>query len=436
MSQTQNAPHLDEPPITIGGREQLFNLLAEASEIEHTLMCSYLFAAFSLRSGPDSGLSAAEAAAVSRWRASIIGVAVEEMAHLLLVANLSIAIGGRPHFGRPNFPVEPGYFPADVVVRLTAFSRETLDHFVFLERPKIAAVGDGAGFEPSADYVREAAFARLMPSLQDYATVGRLYEAISANLSACAKTIGEAALFIGPVSAQVGADVVDLAGISVISDLASAHAAIEAIVEQGEGSASDRDGSHYHRFCAIREEYEALLGANPTFDPAWPVAESPVMWRPPTAEGKTFIAGWPAAAVLDLGNAVYGLLLQLIVQAFGRSGPDAAAAQRRAISGAIDLMHALSKVADSLVRLPAGPDCPGRTAGLSFTMARAVEPLFTGAAEAALVNERLSDLVAGARRVEDLAPGLEGVADAIAQASASYAGDDFARSQDRRHGVD
>ena len=69
--------------------------------------------------GPDSGLSATEAAAARRWREAILSVAVDEMVHLLLVANLSIAIGGRPHFGRPNFPVEPGHFPADVVVRLS-----------------------------------------------------------------------------------------------------------------------------------------------------------------------------------------------------------------------------------------------------------------------------------------------------------------------------
>lgn len=101
---------------------------------------------------------------------------------------------------------------------------------------------------------------------------------------------------------------------------------------------------------------------------------------------------------------------------------------------AFSLMHVLSKVADNLVRLPAGPDCPGRTAGLSFTMARAVEPFFTGAAEATLIDERLSDLVAGARRIEGLAPGLAGVAEALERAAASYAGDDFAQAKDSGHG--
>lgn len=127
---------VQEPEILVGDREQLFHLLAEAAEIEHTLMCSYLYAAFSLKTRAEDGLSPEELAAVRRWRETIVSVAIDEMAHLLLVANLSIAVGGRPHFARPNFPIAPGYFPSGVVVRLTPFDRDTLDHFIFLERPK------------------------------------------------------------------------------------------------------------------------------------------------------------------------------------------------------------------------------------------------------------------------------------------------------------
>jgi hypothetical protein len=97
----QEAERGDEPEILIGSREQIFHLLAEAAEIEHTLMCSYLYAAFSLKDQADPSLSAQEADAVQRWRAVVMNVAVEEMGHLLMVANLTAAIGGRPHFTRP-----------------------------------------------------------------------------------------------------------------------------------------------------------------------------------------------------------------------------------------------------------------------------------------------------------------------------------------------
>ena len=137
-------------------------------------MWSYLYAAFSLKTRSEDGLSPEELAAVSRWRETIVSVAIDEMAHLLLVSNLSIAVGGRPHFTRPNFPIVPGYFPSGVVVRLTPFDRDTLDHFIFLERPKGIRHEDGDGFEHEQDYVREEAHNGLMPSVQDYHTVSHL----------------------------------------------------------------------------------------------------------------------------------------------------------------------------------------------------------------------------------------------------------------------
>lgn len=408
-------------PIAIGGREQLFDLLAEASEVEHTLMCSYLFAAFSLRTGEGCGLNETEAKAVASWREAVLSIAVEEMVHLLLVANLSIAIGGRPHFNRPNFPVEPGYFPAGVVVKLTRFCRETLDHFIFLERPRGASLPDADGFEPETDYVREEAFQGVMPSIQDYATVGGLYDALRANLVASSKRLGEAALFIGPIAAQVSAPAIDLPGVAAIEDLSGALAAIDTIVEQGEGSPAEREGSHYERFRAIREEYDRLAAANPDFDPAWPVADSPVMRRPPTSEGKTFVDAPEAARVLDLANGVYALLLQLVIQAFGRTGPQAATGQARTLGAAIGLMHLLSAVSARLVRLPASPSAPGTTAGVSFTMVRAVEPIFLGGVEEQLVRERLRDLASAARAALAVDPGLAGIAEKIDGLASAYA---------------
>ena len=145
-----------EPEIVTGSREQLLHLLAEAAEIEHTLMCSYLYAAFSLKRAGDPDLASAEGEAVKRWRKTIMAVAIEEMGHLLIVANLMLAVGGRPHFTRPNFPIPPGYFPAAVVVRLSGFSRETLEHFIFLERPQ-GSEGEDAEAYVQDDYVREQA---------------------------------------------------------------------------------------------------------------------------------------------------------------------------------------------------------------------------------------------------------------------------------------
>ncbi len=57
-------------------------MLYEAAELEHNLMCTYLYAAFSLRDGEAEGLSKRETEAVARFRQVIMKVAVEEMGHL------------------------------------------------------------------------------------------------------------------------------------------------------------------------------------------------------------------------------------------------------------------------------------------------------------------------------------------------------------------
>lgn len=397
----------DECEIVIGPREQLFHLLAEASEIEHTLMCSYLYAAFSLKTGED-GLSPREAEAVKRWRKEIVGVATEEMVHLLLVSNLSIALGGRPHFDRPNFPVAPGYFPSGVVVKLTPFNLDTLDHFIFLERPRGVDLDDGEGFEADRDYDRAQAHLGLMPSVQDYTTIGRLYDALRLNLTASARRLGEDRLFIGPVSSQVGEDVLQMEGVSCISDLRSALSAVDMIIDQGEGSTGDREDSHYHRFLQMREEFEELTRANPAFAPAWPAAESPVMRLPPEPEGKVFVDDPLAARLLDFANAIYGLLLRFLLQAFGRH--DASTLKSKYyIDSAITLMHILAQSASVLATLPASPSKPGVNAGMSFTMLRGVEPFFVGSAERQLVAERLTELAGGARGLARLVPALSNV---------------------------
>jgi hypothetical protein len=120
-------------------REILINALYEAAELEHNLMCTYLYSAASLRSGEAEGLSAEEAAAVKRWRGVLLDVAIQEMGHLSAVWNITSALGASPRIGRANFPLDPGYLPAGITVKLAPFNEGTLQHFVFLERPQGSA---------------------------------------------------------------------------------------------------------------------------------------------------------------------------------------------------------------------------------------------------------------------------------------------------------
>src|SRR5919198_1020048 len=152
-----------ERPIVIEDREELIYMLCEASELEHMIMCEYLFAAFSLKHDVSEGLTAAQVEAVRRWERIISGVAAQEMLHLALASNLLTAIGASPHLGRPNLPQRARYYPPGVQLAL-------------------------------------------LP----------------------------------------------------VTDLASAVAAIETIVEQGEGARGDWKEAHYGTFLGILDEYRVL----------------------------------------------------------------------------------------------------------------------------------------------------------------------------------
>jgi hypothetical protein len=53
-----------EPEIVVEHREHLWYLLAEAIQLEHMIMCQYLYATYSLKGGTEEGLTAEQAAAV------------------------------------------------------------------------------------------------------------------------------------------------------------------------------------------------------------------------------------------------------------------------------------------------------------------------------------------------------------------------------------
>ncbi len=388
----------EEPKIRIETREELIYLLAEASAIEHNLMCCYLYAAWSLKRGERDGLTAEQAAAVKRWRSAITSVAVEEMTHLTLASNLMVAIGAGPHLSRPNFPVPPGYHPSGVIVELASFSRAVLDHFIFLERPEGKELRDSSEFVHPADYHRTMPKGRLMPSAQDYGTVGHLYRGIRHGIDVLAHHIGEAALFCGDPASQIGPGDTSLPGLSVVTDLKSAEEAIETIIEQGEGAPDHSEDSHYNRFLRVREEYDSFLAADPDFAPAFPVAHNPTMRPPLDQQNRVHVNSREAAPILDLANSLYGHMLRCLVQAFGR-GAGEAEDKRFFVNMAIDLMELLPPVGSYLASLPANPDRPGVNAGVTFSTLRDTARLPHGTSEKRMMAERVAEIAKHARHL-------------------------------------
>lgn len=379
---------------TATSREILLHQLYEAAELEHSLMCTYLYAAFSLRDGPQDGLSAEEAAAVTRWRRTILRVATEEMGHLCAVWNITVALGGSPHIGRDNFPLDPGTLPAGIVVKLAPFNDAVLQHFIHLERPDGSDERDGVGFAPEYEFKRGAAYARLTPMGLDYDTVGKFYATLGDGLSDFSSRVGENAAFCGDPALQLSPAEVDLACASPVICAKTALQAFQAIVEQGEGAPQNCANSHYRRFIAIRREYDALRRANPSFSPAFPVAENPVQ-RPPTrASGRVWIEDAQAAATVDVANTVYALMLRLLAHAYAVSRPSPEKAL--AIDLSLGLMRAMTLLAERAARLPAGPSNPDRNAGMSFAVLRDTAPLPPGPGARRFFTERLHEIAEAA----------------------------------------
>jgi CDGSH-type Zn-finger protein/uncharacterized Fe-S cluster protein YjdI len=371
-------------------RERLVHALYEAAELEHNLMCTYLYAAFSLRSGEQEGLSAAEADAVARWRQEIIGVAIDEMSHLVAVSNITSALGATPRFGRNNFPLDPGLLPAGVVVKLAPFNEAVLQHFIHLERPGDSAEPDGEGFAIERAFVRGAPSATLTPMGIDYATVGEFYATLGMGLRSLVERVGEAAAFCGDPALQISETEIDLPGAKRVICLKSALAALDAIVVQGEGAPENAGGSHYDRFCAIRAEYAALKTTNLAFSPSHPSATNPVLRRPPRPEGRVWIEAPGTAVTVDIANAAYGLMLRLLAYTYSVPAPHPHKAL--SLDLGIGLMQAMTPLAELAARMPAGlsnPDCNG---GVSFTALRDSAPLPVGVSSQRFFVERLQEL--------------------------------------------
>jgi CDGSH-type Zn-finger protein/uncharacterized Fe-S cluster protein YjdI len=378
------------PDAPAPSREHLIHQLYEAAELEHNLMCTYLYAAFSLKSGEAEGLSKTEAEAVARWRRTIIDVAIDEMGHLTAVWNITAALGGAPRFGRGNFPLDPGALPAGVVVKLAPFSAAVLQHFIHLERPEGSTEPDGAGFEPDFTFTRTPSQIRLTPMPIDYATVGVFYATLSQCLGKFVKDLGEAAVFCGNPALQLSESEVAITGAKPVICIKTALAAFDRIVAQGEGAHEDAVGSHYQKFIGIRSEYLTLKAANPAFEPSWPAAVNPVLRRPVRQQKRVWIENPDAFATVDIANTCYAVMLRLL--AYSYTIPRPAPEKSLVIDLALGLMAAATHLAERAARLPAGPSNSDCNAGMSFTALRDAAPLLAGSSARRFFKERLQQL--------------------------------------------
>ncbi|NGO13998.1 hypothetical protein G5C60_42020 [Streptomyces sp. HC44] len=196
---------------TLHTLESLREHLQRAIELEHATLPPYLCALYSLdlTRNPDAVQVVA-------------GVFVEEMIHLALAANLLNAVGGQPRLDTPHMlPPHPRPLPhgdRSLELSLVPFGSETLEMFLRLEQPALpGAPAEGDNYE----------------------TIGQFYDAIEEGLRHLCAELGEREVFCGDPARQVVAGPFSHTGgqLAAVTDLASALAALEEIVEQGEGRA-------------------------------------------------------------------------------------------------------------------------------------------------------------------------------------------------------
>lgn len=383
-----------EPQVVVANREDLWWLLAEASQLEHMIMCQYLFAEFTLKQGTEEGLTLEQAEAVERWRKLLRGIAVEEMLHLALVSNLMAAIGAAPVFGRPNFPQRSGYFPSGIILDLVPFGERALKHFLYLERPEGMERQDAEGFVPSAPPREPLSADELMPRGQEFMTVGHLYRGIEQGLQTLTERIGERAVFVGSPRAQATPELLQWPQLVAVTSLDSALAAVGEIIEQGEGARGDWRDAHYGRFMSMWEEFHALKQQDPSFEPARDVLAAYTHQPFDIPSPVPIITDPLSHRIAELGTVAYELVLHLLTRFFTHT--DETDEQLGTLIGtAIELMAAVIRpLGTILTTLPVGPEHPGKRAGLTFQMHYAMGNFVPWRESAwALLHERMAFLV-------------------------------------------
>jgi Ferritin-like len=357
-----------ETKLVVEHREQLWSLLVEAAQIEHMIMCQYLYACFSLKTEPDEGLTPGQADAVARWQETITGIAIEEMLHLALVMNVMTAIGAAPSLSRPNFPRHSEFLPPGVEFALLPFGADSLTHFLYLERPEGMERVDATEFVPAAPALDPVVGAEVMPRLQDFLTVGHLYRGIEQGLSDLVGRLGERVVFVGEPRAQATPDRFRWPQLIAVTDLASARAALDEIIEQGEGARGDWRPAHYGRFFGIWNEYQQLREQDPSFEPARPVVPAFTQQPFDIDEPQPQPTEPVTREVAELFSLAYEVLLQMLTRFFTHT--DETNQQLDAlVQAAFAIMAGVLKpLGTALTRLPMGPGNPGRTAGAAFQM--------------------------------------------------------------------
>ncbi len=338
-----------------GDCRELHDLLQKALILELSTIPPYATACYSIKEEGQYDRAAPEI--VNAEPIEVLRqVMVEEMLHMVLVANVMNAIGGRPTL---NDPKQLPHYPQPILdgkgptLHLRRFTPQQIKAFREVER---------ASHDPT-----DAAS-------DDYDTIGEFYLHTIQRLKAACCLHGDKAVFTGHVDRQIGpGDYYGAGGkIIVVDSLESACTALEEILEEGEGAhhgdcADDgdripgpddrQDIAHFFKFNGILHS-RYYFAEDPSDGPpsgddlavdwraVWPMRDDP---KPGDYDDNPEIASLDARF-----NATWSALLDGLDAAFND--------EKKRLAELVPLMYRLKQDAQRLMRVPL-PDTAGQTAG-------------------------------------------------------------------------
>jgi hypothetical protein len=285
-------------------RDYVAYLLSIDAEIEHCLMVQYLYAAYSL-GGPQ--VPEVYRDRVRNWQEVILGIAKEEMGHLICVQNSLRLIGAPLHLEREDTPWDVPFYPFPFM--LEPLTLDSLAKYVYAESPEHWDGGElgkeirrRVKAKTSKPHHVAELFNRLIPLVQDpdylpdstfdastyqaqadFAEWGRGYQGGNRGNSGGGAPRQTPDVLVVPQTCR--------------DDMV---AALRSVAEQGEAT-TGAVASHFVRFLTIYTEMRALIEKNPVSSELWHAA------RPDTINAERWAGLQPEAQpALQAADAGHG----------------------------------------------------------------------------------------------------------------------------------
>jgi Ferritin-like len=382
LAASKSAARGVELPPEFTWRDYTIFLLTIAAQIEHSLMVQYLYAGYSLGGAHVPTQHHDEVAA---WRQLILGIAKEEMGHLITVQNALRFLGAPLAIDRQDYPWDSQLAPYPFTLeRLTLAS---IAKYVVVESPEV--------WPPDVTAAERAEIERFAAGYggSQINRVGTLYSALI-EIIGDPKRVPLSVLHPETYPSQAswdewgrgygdGARGSSIAGTTKTPDVlvmrmasrTNAIAALRAVAEQGEApgeaSARDPERSHFRRFLDI---YRAFPKDN-SWDPARPIPDNPAAPGIPAGATQTPILDREGGIWANIFNLRYRMLLSYLAQTYqdpaNATGADIDTRRGLIVNRMFGEMYNLRAIAAVLVHLPldhGSSQCCGPTFQMPYTL--------------------------------------------------------------------